>query len=294
MHNYTFTLTNDVQNKVNPIFLSDMPESMVVDFEWDETTNISRITNISFPDNHGLSNSVRGEIITKYLNKNINQIIFPQYNRRGFFQEAIDPMTKLQYRFMDTSQHIANEYISGLKQNNIIYYKSDSDLKSVTAYVKEQGPLLEDPDEGDMNIDNSLLEIKNLSAIKVIGNLSAVDTEEGLTWLDDVEVDEAYRRRGVATEMMRVAIGSIGLNAIPCVTNADAYQFCLTSDGEKLVVGCIGKNIITPTICYFSTISDRQHSYDILEPDNDELDPGYDSQDIVAALLGDQEAPHPH
>lgn len=283
-----------MQNKVNPIFLSDMPESMVVDFEWDETTNISRITNISFPDNHGLSNSVRGEIITKYLNKNINQIIFPQYNRRGFFQEAIDPMTKLQYSFMDTSQHIANEYISGLKQNNIIYYKSDSDLRAVTAYVKEQGPLPEDPDEEDMNIDNSLLEIKNLSAIKVIGNLSAVDTEAGLTWLDDIEVDEAYRRRGVATEMMRVAIGSIGLNAIPCVTNADAYQFCLTSDGEKLVVGCIGKNIITPTICYFSTISDRQHSFDILEPDNDELDPGYDSQDIVAALLGDQEAPHPH
>lgn len=111
-----------------------------------------------------------------------------------------------------------------------------------------------------------------------VGRLEIADD-----WLNNVEVKERYRRRGIASRMIRYAVEHLELQQIACVTESDAYEYSLTSDGESLIASCLRHRIITPDMCFFSTVSDvNPAGPEILSGDDD---PGYDSGTVMAEVV---------
>jgi hypothetical protein len=87
----------------------------------------------------------------------------------------------------------------------------------------------------------------------------------------------------VLGKMIQYAINHLKLQQIACVTVSDVYQYSLTSDGERLIASCLRRKIITPDMCFFSTLSDvNPAGSEILSGDGD--DPGYNSGIVMGAV----------
>lgn len=106
-----------------------------------------------------------------------------------------------------------------------------------------------DPDEGhEILITAHLLS----SPEKQIGEAELASPDmDGEIYLDSIDVDENFRRKGIGTVLLYLAIEKAGMTRVYCSTNMRRRNGkYLMPDGEELVASCIRKGIITAGMCY--------------------------------------------
>jgi GNAT superfamily N-acetyltransferase len=69
-------------------------------------------------------------------------------------------------------------------------------------------------------------------------------------WLSHIEVDKSHRRRGIAAQLMKLAVESFGPFKIACVKESRFYEYSLTEEGAILVEACLKKGIIKGIQCF--------------------------------------------
>lgn len=90
-------------------------------------------------------------------------------------------------------------------------------------------------------------EIDHIDASLIIGHLCVADG-----WLAHVEVKEAFRLKGIGTNLVNLAIEHLNLDSVACVQQSQAYRYGLTKDGEAFIARCVAKGIISRQHCVFS------------------------------------------
>lgn len=83
--------------------------------------------------------------------------------------------------------------------------------------------------------------------LQAIGSIS-VDNK----WLNTIHVDETYRRLGIASQLVQLAIQHLNLKRIRCFQETLLYLYGLTPNGEKFIAACIIKKIILADMCICS------------------------------------------
>lgn len=126
----------------------------------------------------------------------------------------------------------------------ILYVLEDDADQTVTACFYHN-----DDDITDDEIRAEFDDICEEDELERVGSLG-IDDEEG--WLRDIEVDANYRRMGIGSTLIRLAIDHGGLTNIACVQENDAYEYDLTVEGENLIAYCVREGIIPPGMCHFA------------------------------------------
>lgn len=127
--------------------------------------------------------------------------------------------------------------------------------------------------------DDNLITANLLDYDEKVG---AIEIED--KWLKHIDVSKKYRRKGIATKLIKYAIKFLDLRKIPCVTESQKYLYSLSSEGEKLIAYCIKQNIVKVEMCQFAG------NRDLLE-EGEEDDPHYNSITILRALNRREQRP---
>ncbi|MDF2939555.1 MAG: hypothetical protein K0R66_197 [Gammaproteobacteria bacterium] len=69
-------------------------------------------------------------------------------------------------------------------------------------------------------------------------------------WLNHIVVDKDHRRRGIASQLMKLAMENFGTFKIACVKESRFYEYSLTEEGAILVEACLKKGIIKDIQCF--------------------------------------------
>lgn len=152
--------------------------------------------------------------------------------------------------------------------NKILYVLEDDTDQIVTACFYYN--------EDDITDDEIRAEFDDICAddeLERVGSIG-VDDEEG--WLREIEVDADYRRMGIGSTLIRLAIAHGGLTNIACVQENDAYEYDLTLAGENLIAYCVREGIVPPDMCHFA------HNVPLSEDASD--DPGQSSFIVMNAM----------
>lgn len=72
-------------------------------------------------------------------------------------------------------------------------------------------------------------------------------------YLHHIEVESDYRRCGIGLKLLQLAKMHVNLSYIACVKDSACYEYCLTDEGEQLVVAAVRKGIIDRSMCDFNT-----------------------------------------
>lgn len=273
------------------LVIENLPEDISIYFT-PGPQNTAQITAIKFPTQYSYpfrTISQREKILDEYLNKYLHELANSYYQRHiSFFGP-----TTIHTKCIDTAMFIASEFKKLFQEEDIIIYQekgglitasstSDERLFEEYAALPQELKTFDAGTEEAINL-RSLLAILPHFSLNNVGHID-VASEDGCEWLDYIEVDKFYRGRGIGSCLVKLAIRYLDLNCIPCVKEAQQYQYCLTELGEALVASCIKKGIITGDMCYFSTLSKYRSTVDILEEGEEDDDPGLDSGDIIEAL----------
>ena len=128
----------------------------------------------------------------------------------------------------------------------------------------------------DAEIRDEFCDICEDDELERVGSVE-IDNDEG--WLRYIEVDENYRRMGIGSTLIRLAIKYTELKSIACVKEDEAYEYDLTEDGERLIAYCVEEGIIPANMCYFA------HEVPLSEEDASS-DPGMSSVMVMNAIPG--------
>lgn len=131
----------------------------------------------------------------------------------------------------------------------------------------------------------------NLSNTDIEKNFSSLDgKDEDLAevgyvsvskkkWLDHIEVTpDKYKKHGIGTQLIKLAIDELGLKHIACVQESDSYKYSLTEEGQILIYSCVKKGIVSPSMCFFSNNVPREGG--------NNYDPQYDWSSISSLING--------
>jgi GNAT superfamily N-acetyltransferase len=213
--------------------------------------------------------------------------------------------------------------ISDFQNGKILYVLEEGNNQIVAYFYNVQNYF--PPEEANIN-DAIAADFNNIfeeDELENIGHIAVADQQ----WLEHIEVNPPYRGIGIGTNLVRLAIDHLELNAIACVREHEAYEYSLTPAGEGLIAHCTQTNpaIVTQNMCFFSghvpltdeasgdpgldchTIenvnagitSDEDHNYsdgednfvDYDENDNEEQHP--DPDDFIDHDENDNEEQHP-
>lgn len=90
---------------------------------------------------------------------------------------------------------------------------------------------------------------------KQVGNLDIYTDDDGLSWLNGIEVNKDYRRQGIATKMIKRAIKEFGEVYVSTASqhqhnfNNDNTARYLCDDGAVMVYGLVAKKILKKEWC---------------------------------------------
>jgi hypothetical protein len=136
-------------------------------------------------------------------------------------------------------------------ENGKILYVLEGENDQIVAYFYNYLDYFH-PEEANINdaIRAAFNNIFEEDELKNIGHIAVAEQQ----WLDHIEVDAHYRRVGIGTNLIRLAIDYLELNSIACVRENDAYEYSLTEAGERLIAHCtqVDPPIVTPNMCVFS------------------------------------------